>query len=437
MSHSITIVGAGAAGLFSAVRFAQLFPSARVQVLTDAGSPGGRLLSRSSALADRACELGAGRFSTRRHPRVAAAVARYGLATIPFDLLRTYFRLGARRQASDGASQPPATLLRRVFSAAPRSSWPNIAFVDLMSRYLSPTQMERLVLAQGYDILLDPRLPTSEAARIIGDHPETSEERAGWFSIIPGFQQLANCLYREAVQLGVQFQWGSRVVAVQRLLRGRLQVRCADGGVHNTDRVVLSVPRRALEGMSLPFDRERQEAIASVEGIPLMKAVFLFPESWWAAAGWTEPAVLISDTPVRRLYMLRNQLMVYTDSAAARYWEPLCAEPAVSSGLLWRMLGRWVRKLLGIRASVPWAQPVEQHAKFWRDGVHFWARGRQPEDLHAQLLAVEDDIHVCSESYSPESGWVEGAFAAAERLATAVHAQAGSARLRAVHPGAA
>lgn len=406
----VIIVGAGLCGGQIARRLLQKSSELEVRILDEGAEPGGRMLSRTVPDSDWTLEFGAARFNRRHHPRMLSLVEEFNLSVALFPTERSSTRVRMDRATA------PLQILDKALVGSTETARIRTPFMEYAHERLTARDIDYLVSTQGYDVLLNPQLPASEVVRILNDHPETTESENEWFRVVPGFQEIVKRLHQEVKELGGTHRFRSRVTAIERLPNTRLRVRCEDGHVEEADQVILTAPKHGLEQIELPIDAARRQALQSVEAVPLMKAFFLFSEDWWKELGFEEDSFLITDTPLRKIYFRSGQIVIYNDSATARYWEPLCAERAAASGLLWRAVSHYLREVLELPGGFVLPDPARQFSKFWPAGVYFWKPGTAPERVQRELLAPADTLHICSEAYSPHSGWGEAALSSAELL---------------------
>jgi monoamine oxidase len=406
----VLIVGAGLCGGQLARRLLQKSPALEVKILDEGREPGGRMLSRTLPDSDWTLEFGAARFNRRQHPRMFSLIEEFNLPVAPFPTERSSTRVRTQRATA------PLTILEKALNGSSATAQLRTPFLEYAHARLSPKDIDYLVATQGYDVLLNPQLPASEVVRILNDHPETSENENEWLRVVPGFQEIVKRLHQEVTQLGGSHRFQSQVNTLKRLPGGGLRVYCEDGHIEMADQVILTAPKHGLEQMRLPIDAARRQALQSVEAVPLMKAFFLFPDNWWKELGFADDSFLITDTPLRKIYFRPGHLVIYNDSATARYWEPLCGERAASSGLLWRAVSHYLREVLELPGDFTLPEPAQHFSKFWPAGVYFWKPGTAPERVQRELLAPADTLHICSEAYSPHSGWGEAALSSAELL---------------------
>jgi monoamine oxidase len=202
---------------------------------------------------------------------------------------------------------------------------------------------------------------------------------------------------------------------------GGVRVHCSNG-IIEAERVILTPPPAALAGIALPLDEPRRAALSSVTGVPMMKAAFGFERAFWRDPGITGESLLRVTNPLRKIYLGDRRIAIYADSASAAYWEPLCERRAVESGLLWRTMARMLRESLGLPRDAHLPEPIHHVARFWKAGVHAWKLGARPQEVQHTLFAVEDCMHICSEAFSPVSGWAEAALRSADLLIDRLHA---------------
>lgn len=397
----ICIVGAGLGGLSCATGLlnAGLGKHLGMRVFDADTAIGGRIRSHQVD-ADEIAELGAARYSPQLHPQFQQLMQDSGQANAIYPFTQV---------VSPGRTHDKlkATLL----SLAPMvKAHPNVSFLDFASHYLGPAEATRMIKATGYDALLLPVVSAAMAYDIIKKHPETqhvTENSANqWLYATDGYSHLLGQLQRQAIDAGVDFKLGHRVLSVERdgdeyLLAVR---HMGDTQIYRTRHLVLTMPPTAMARLNLDFPAAFSPF--QYDSLPLFKGFLLFENAWWESLGLTDK-VLMADNPLRKVYFKGGKYLVfYTDSASATYWRD-CLEQGEDVYL--DRVRHYLKEVLPLNGQ-PLPQIKAHFYKHWPHGVEFCV---EPEAEHPGALLHRDGIISCSDAYTPHCGWMEGSLISA------------------------
>jgi monoamine oxidase len=279
----------------------------------------------------------------------------------------------------------------------------------------------------------------------------SDDESKPFFTIAGGYQRLPLALAEEAKRFGagVEMQMQLTSLSVPETAGGLFHLGLRDhSGKTETitaKRVVLALPRRAIEGIAdFPAARQPQFAslISSVEPVPACKALLLYPKPWWRDQGIIAGRS-ITDMPVRQFYMLGAEkerlaseppngfgmLMMYCDANTVESWKELApsAKPN-AGGFQWLTGDSQLASEIHREASLVYqTTPPKPLAACFQDwtaapyggGWHFWGAGKDGFALADRVMKPlpESDLYICGEAYTMvEAGWVEGAIERAETM---------------------
>jgi len=231
-----------------------------------------------------------------------------------------------------------------------------------------------------------------------------------------------------------------------------------DDQIVHADRIVLALPRRALELIDnewLSRDAAGAANVASVLIQPAFKLFLGYPYPWWRELGLVAGRS-ITDMPIRQTYYfgtegeqpganpenLNSLMMVsYNDVEVVPFWKGFERDPPfegyrprfvprgrtpvppaqfdATRGMV-EMAQRLVREMHG-QKTLP-----DPYAALYHDwsgdpyggGWHKWKPGVRFDRLMKTMRCPVPDeaIHVCGEAYSNYQGWVEGALQTAELM---------------------
>lgn len=348
---NLTIVGGGVAGLFAALMALDADPSVSVRILERSERLGGRV--RTVRFHGKSVDAGAGRFGSR-----ASSPLLWSLIDA-FDLRDAIEPLG-----------PGQT-----------------AFIDRLGR-LAVTDDEPLGNvgglrdAFGYDAEFS--VPSGmRAVRYIQKY-----FRGPFYKFRGGMDVIVRALAGAVVDAGARVHLNTRVVEVN-----QTYCRTSTGRILRHDRVILTVPVRALAEMRFPSVVRRTLRDIADTFVPVsLCRMFVRYESAARIVRRTSPG------PLRMVFpMSPGVLQVYCDSSHADAWAQK------SRGFVQYELQRELSLLYGAPVRVR-----DVLRAYWKSGVHLWRAGSRPEDVN---LEPRPWIAFAGEAVATDgAGWIEGAF---------------------------
>jgi monoamine oxidase len=467
----LAVIGAGAAGTYVAYHALREQPTWSVALFERTGRIGGRLRSLPVVGLDHPIELGGMRFLTS-HDHVAETVARFGIATHPFDetgglersFLRGVFGMGAGdpsagsgydlpeaergRSALDlgmaafRAIVPGADALtgtdwerlraRGTYRNRPLTDW---SLAEALATVLSSEGHRFMTDAFGYDSGVRAQNAGNAIEYLLGAGDPSAEAR------VPdaGMHAIPQALAGGFEAAGGRISVGRQLDAIDRA-DGLLQLRFADGQVVSARRVALTLPAPALALLadaSPLIDVPAFRAIVdSVEAFPAVKLYLWYDRPWWLKDGAT--IRLTTDLPLRKVFYFGHDpdrpaalLASYTDGHHAESWRQLAAGAGGAGSPAPRaMVDAATRQLRQIHPRVnPVPEPAGSAFSHWgadpfETGWHYWRAGNQSDDvIAAARQPIEGvELYLCGEAFSHAQAWVEGALASArdvvDRLTT-------------------
>ncbi|GAD52346.1 tryptophan 2-monooxygenase [Halarchaeum acidiphilum MH1-52-1] len=217
-----------------------------------------------------------------------------------------------------------------------------------------------------------------------------------------------------------------------------------------TDRVVLALPRRALDRLDRrgPLDGGAfRRNLGAVIAQPALKLLLAFDEPWWEREFAADAGASVTDLPIRQCYYFGTNdaderslfLASYDDERAVSFWadladdttrgEPRPADPGIDANaneleatdapdVMVETAMAQVEELHGVDLPEPYAAYYKNWGKDpYGAGYNHWkpdfdvgevmAFMRRPDPAH--------DVHVVGSAYSGRQGWVEGALCTAEK----------------------
>ena len=477
MGHvDLAIVGGGVAGTYVAYRMGQQHPEWTIALFERSQRVGGRLLSLWARGIDGVrAELGGMRFRTSQ-PKITALVAELGLAARPFRTVDddNFYLLRGRRLRAAGFRRgesltygleptfhgmPPAEVLFAAIEAVipgaqsmSPGDWaaakPTLAYRgralsdwsidDLLDTVVGREGRAFIADGFGYDAIFGDRNAADCIPwLLIEARPETEN-----YTLVDGMESLPRTLAARFTAAGGTIRSGSRLVRLRRHgtgANGSFELSFAGGRVERAQRVVVAVPRRALEDIDGVLVDEALRDLARSVGIRTAAKLALWYETPWWRERLGNGLRAVTEPPLQKVYLFDRAappqsggalLLVYTDGSARQYWAELAGvDPARTDNLPLASPDRWaayrpprslveaatrhLRELFDVPPPEPraagfkdWGGPTEHGAyNVWLVGRPSWAvipRMVQP--------LAEVPLYVCGESYADSQGWIEGAL---------------------------
>lgn len=512
----VAIIGAGVSGLYCAWRLLETGAATKVEVFEADDRIGGRLLSATPpGVPDMVAELGGMRILPAVQPRIGRLLEVLNtppIAKTAADLIETFPMpvdqpeniafIRGRHLRLEAFNQPDQVPFNLGFQEVGKTA--GALVVQAIEQILpgitdaSLTEDDRRAIAhtatfdgqplyqQGFwQVLL--RVMSSEAYQLAlaagGYQTSLSNWNAAdaipWFlsdfGIDPdyrgfsdGFQQVPIRLAQLVEQAGGAVNLSHRLKCFEVGDDGGATLLFADDTSVTADRLILAMPRRGLELLSLWSPAlqgtEVQRLIRSVSPQPLFKLFTTYAQPWWRAANCLEGRST-TDLPIRQTYYWPQQdgtpslggpsmlMASYDDGLNIGFWDGFRAKRGrnweegladitdpdwfvgAELGEEWvdpewgrnrapRLMVEEVERQLAIMHGVRHVPDAQQAAfKDWGDDPHgggwnSWNIGVRSTQVRDKILKPLPDanVHVCGEAYSDAQGWVEGALQTADML---------------------
>lgn len=414
----IVIIGAGITGLTVANDLIQQGYSADITIVEKGARPGGRLTSEPLRQGGAVVEFGAGRYHPQQHPSLHQLRAELGLQVQPFHYPVSY----GGRELPQSAAKSSEAFQRMVCSLQAARPAEQGTFPVFAEELLGKDQFAYLVAQAGYDTLSNRFLPAEGGMSILLDHPEGQSYFTGnthpWYSIPEGFQQLAVQLEKRVLgKVRLCYETEARqITAVDNSSPRRFRVALSEAGQERSlecDIVVLAIPPHEANRLAGLNRLEKCADEEAVEHVPLLKGFIQFDRPWWLAQGLQNQCI-VNETPLRKVYIPAEHdiLWFYCDGQSALEAGRLLQEAASDvKGLLERHIGCEIPEQAVVKAF-KW--------KLWPRGISFFKHREQPGREFCEAIP---NLLRCSDMYTKNVGWIEGALtsahAAAKRLLAA------------------
>lgn len=288
-------------------------------------------------------------------------------------------------------------------------------------------------------------------------------EAIGWFmgdgtatyrTLTDGYDALPKRLAHEFEQAGGHLELSVSALSVTQPSNGLMEV-ATNQGVIMAKRVVLAMPRRALELIAansvVLSDPGVADMMATVTGQRVMKIFLAYDQPWWNQLSITDGSSA-TDLPLGNVWYFgpddasnANSLLMasYNDTLDTTYWEGLTGgtpyaslpNPHVTNPdpqSTWNrqaasetMVSEVQRQLLEMHGLDP-SQLPRPYTSSYRDwsmdpyggAFYTWNVGVPAEAVMSQMLQPDPAVplHVVGSAYSRDQGWAEGALKTSEML---------------------
>ncbi len=274
---------------------------------------------------------------------------------------------------------------------------------------------------------------------------------AAYRTLTRGYDQLPISLANGFVQAGGELRMSTSMTGAEWLGSGFL-VGTADGQTLATRRLILAMPRRALElvaPLTPVLDQPHvRSMISTVTGQPVMKIFLAYDRPWWQslkiAAGSSS-----TDLPISNVWYFGpesgtngNSLLMasYNDTLATSYWEGLTGGarypdqpnrhvPSYDPNSTWGrqacsdlMVEEVQRQLALLHGVTPPAAYTSSYRDWSLDpyggAFYTWNVGVDAKGVMDLMIQPDPNValYTCGSAYSRDQGWAEGALDTAEML---------------------
>lgn len=402
------IVGAGIAGLYSAIRLRQAHPYARIALAEAYTNAGGRVVTYSPPTTKVRWEAGAGRIHSS-HTLVYGLLRRYGLTTVPIDPESIWRPVGGTPQSDTWSSF--ASMLVDVLSKLSDKDLATHTIEQLLHKVIGPEETKSLLQHFPY---------RSEVTVMRADIALTSfrnelGKSQNFMVVKEGLSELIHRMYDEIEESGTRIFLRHRLTSVRSTTNGMMTLVFSSGTIYTARNVLLTLPRDALAGVA-PFSR--LPALRHIKSSPLLRTYAIFPKQGGVVNGkpvsapWhTGLKKTVTDSPLRYIIPVGQALMIsYTDGDDTRRWKRIL--DTENENRLGEKLVQEARRLFP-EYEIP--NPMFFKAHYWPDGAYYWTPGLyDPVDMSEAIMKPIPhrfpNLYVAGEAYSMRQAWLEGAL---------------------------
>jgi phytoene dehydrogenase-like protein len=401
------IVGAGLAGLYTALKIKEAKPEATIQIIEKYNYIGGRVVTHRHP--KHSWEIGAGRVHSS-HKMVRALMRRYGLTWTPISD-KTLF------QAHDGAPLRPNTFneLARAFleplQRLPPDTLARNTVEQLLLRLHDHATVDRFLGHFPYRAEVTVMRADAAIAELLA--PE-GVSGSGFGVCKEGLDRIVAGLASELVARGVPIHLGHTLVQIQ----GTHLIVQAGGQLKEMSgrSVVLALHAKAMKAIP---GLSGWPVLRQLVMCPLLRTYAVYPEPWFGEEPFGGQKIVFGSNPVRYFIPIdkHTAMCSYTDAGDASLW---MHDAEVAPKRLSRRIHAALRRAF---PSTRIPNPSYFKAHPWSAGCTYWSpvpagtAVKSPETMSKESLQFAPNVYVCGESFSADKQtWMEGALEHADML---------------------
>jgi len=406
----VLIVGAGAAGLRTAIELKKYKKDLKIHVLEANPEAGGRMYTYRTTVADKKIQYdtGAGRIHSS-HRLLHDLLKHYNIATHVLPDAIGWRRLGDSTTKADHFDELWSTLIK-LYRELPPAVLRTKTLREVTIEAMGPQQANALLETYPYRAELE----IMSADSSVDLYTSLS---SGSFSVPKGgFTRLTEHLVEDARSLDITFEFNAEVQRVVLKEDNEYSVT----GLKNksfkewkTYRLILATPVNALERI-YPFSPDHP-LLKKLRMEPLMRIYSVYKD-----ASWFPKTRVVTNSPLRYVIPIDQKKGVimssYLDSRDIEFWHDLHKKDY--NAILKAKIQQETQALFP-ELTIPESQKTTAH--LWRDGCTYWLPGdydyrkASQQALHP-MPQTHPRLHLVGESFSEKQQWIEGALEHADAL---------------------
>jgi hypothetical protein len=402
-SYNILIIGAGIAGLYTAIEYLKRYPKHRVAIAESYHIAGGRMSTFSADISGThyQWEMGGARIS-EHHTILLRLLKHYGLETIPISGEVQFKESGAHPIEPDNFGPALPITFGPLVGLSPEILRSN-TLRQLLSKFYKPKELEALLIRHPYRGELDTM--RADIALQLFQHEFSPEEK--YVLCKSGLSSIIKKMVEDFEGRGGKLFLKHKLLEVK---ENKFIFKSGGGGrseiVFEAEKAVFAIPSPALAQIRQFTSWATLKHLAMK---PLLRVYAVFPPDS-TGHQWFEdlPKTVTAERP---RYIIPGNLK--TGSIQISYTDSIDTEPLMQilkehgEGALGAELVKDLRILFN--KKIP--DPLFVKAHPWNDGVTYWLPGDyNPVILSKEAIQPFKDKQwfVTGESYSTRQGWIEG-----------------------------
>jgi protoporphyrinogen oxidase len=412
VNYDIVVVGAGIAGLHTAIEAKKLNKKLKILVLEKYPNPGGRMVTIHTTVANKKLqyECGAGRINAGDH-RLHKLIKHYNLNTHNLGDTTLWRKYGTSVSIPNNFTEFWYEMCKQ-FALLPIEDRRNKTLRDLAIETMGVEVAKSLL--ETYPYRAEIEVASAESA--IDLYLYLSQKPH--FSVLKeGFSELIKLMVKDAKKLGVEFK--TEIVVNRIDISPKTHeytvtaVKNKECKMFQANHVVLAVPKNALQQI-YPFSPDNK-FIKAVKMEPLLRIYSVYKDP-----SWFPPANVVTNSPLRYIIPVNKEqgliMSSYLDSRDIQLWTDLY-EKGHNEELIEKIHNETTALFPELNIK---EKPIYTSPEIWRDGCSYWLTGTDYKKLSKDALQPLPDtypnLHLVGESFCLKQQWIEGALEHAEEL---------------------
>lgn len=409
MLYDIVIVGAGIAGLRTAIEAKRINKNLKILILEKYNKEGGRMDTVHTTVNHRKIqfEAGAGRIS-EKHTTLLKLIKHYGLHVHKISDETGWRKYGTTETMPNNFTDLWTDLCMQ-FNELPVEIKRKKTMRDLAIEVLGVDLAKQLLETYGYRAEVE--VFNAEAA--IDLFMSINE---GFLYLVEGFSELTRKMVTDLKKQHVEIKHNIAVNRIDALRSGYYKVSAITKQnkyhTYETKRVVLAVHRNALERI-YPFSPEH----------PLMKATVMEPllriYSVYKDASWFPKTKVVTDSSLRYIIPINQEkgliMSSYLDARDIELWRDLWLKSHHED-----LINKIHNETCALFPEKDIEKPLYVSPQLWADGCTYWLQDVDYKKLSEQALqpypTTHPKMHIVGESFSTKQQWIEGSLEHADSL---------------------
>lgn len=403
------IIGAGLAGLNSAIKIKERYPEASVAIAEEYSGAGGRVVTyrAPSEFGEKIhWENGAGRIHSS-HTNVMKYIEKYKLLTYPIQSKELWI--------SEKSLVPEPNIWESLSSIIVS------ALSSLKPHVLANNSVEEILLqtyGEEADILLKHFAYRAEIQTLRADLALESLQREmglrnnTFFGVKDGMGRLIKSMRNDLENMGVIFFFDHKCKSYtldHKISKKVITVSFSKGKELRTRNLILAIHSEGLKGIA-PIKNLPYLEYLSMK--PLLRTYAIFPYSTKSGAWFSGLNKIVTDSKLRFIIPISNGTIMtsYTDNDDTKYWVSILQKEG-EEGLCKKIMTELRHLFEGKERKIP--DPLFFKSHYWSAGCTYWLPGSyNPKEISDAFMKpfADDNVFICGESYSLKQAWMEGAL---------------------------
>ncbi len=432
MDYDILIVGAGLAGLHSALRLSKKNPKAKIAIAEAYHYIGGRVVSyRPKGFKGIQWENGAGRIHSS-HTLLLHYIKKYGLTLIPLSEDQIFID-SVSKEVTKSKWGKHSELLYKILTQLSDSVLESHTIYQILTKVFT-TEFAKEI---SYEFPYYSELYTMNARSALESIHSELGSNSGFFVVKEGLSTLIDCLVSELKSKNITFLMGHKLYKVnEQSCMFHVKEEKDDLPIQKVlkaKKIILALHSEALKQIS-PFTN--YPVLKKIKMEPLLRIYAIFKNSDW----FSDLPKIVTNSPLRFIIPMSSSaeslehssvapqpssspktgviMISYTDGKDTEYWMKHLDK---GNDHLQKQIMKQIRLLLPDR-KIP--EPIYLKAHPWYEGCSYWIPGHprqgSPEVLSEKIMKPFDrwdSVFVCGESFSANKQcWMEGALEHSEKM---------------------